>query len=372
MKRSHAMIAGKPAAMWISRYVMLFRVIAFVPIVGGLLFLLYFMPSAPSIAVLNATVQSMSFRVVVPEMSQLPLAGYALYYEAAASDLGFGGHVIKSKTTSKALCLEGRMTPEPGTVVRYERFGEEPLAIELRRDDGKPAATFEVTKGDAPEQLRKASEIRLVAPNSSDDDDDSTPLCPGTPPQILPVYGHADIGSEIRPSGLSGQRDSGTLLDGTLDIFARTIPVHLFKGGSRLYPATDTITIPGGSRITLEGPEALQRPWAGFAMPDVSNTYGLDVRLTTEAKNIVLVRPGVGLEPEVFSVGLFTQLTNDPVLISAQLVVAFLFAAFEMMSAALSWLAARHGREARPAATEESRPPVSGLSSAADDGGTGG
>ena len=130
MKRPHVMIARMPAAMWISRYIMLFRVIAFVPIVGGLLFLLYFMPSAPSIAVLNATVQSMSFTVVVPEMSQLPLAGYALYYEAAASDLGFGSHVIKSKTTSKALCLEGRLTPEPGTIVRYERFGGDPLSIE--------------------------------------------------------------------------------------------------------------------------------------------------------------------------------------------------------------------------------------------------
>ena len=216
----------------------------------------------------------------------------------------------------------------------------------MRRDDGKPVATFEVTKGDAPEQLRKASEIRLVAPDTSDDD--STPACPGTPPDIVPVYGHAEIGSEIRPSGLSGQRASGTLLDGTLDIFARTIPLQLFKGKARLYPATDTITIPGGSRITLSGPEEQQRPWAGFAMPDVSNTYGLDVRLTTEAKNIVLVRPGVGLEPEVFSVGLFTQLTNDPILMSAQLVVAFLLSAFEMVAAGLRVVRGAKSRRSAP------------------------
>ena len=46
-------------------YFSLFRLIAFVPIVAGCVYLLFLMPPVPSIAVLTATVETMTFRVIV-------------------------------------------------------------------------------------------------------------------------------------------------------------------------------------------------------------------------------------------------------------------------------------------------------------------
>lgn len=328
----------------VRRFVLLFRIAAVVPIVAGSMFLLYFMPSVPSIAVLNATVESMSFKAVVPEMARISLRGYALSHEAPMTDLGFGNQdrVIKSKTTSRPLCLEGVLTPEPGTSITYERFGSDPVAIELRRDDGKPIGAFEITKGTAPDTLQKATWIRLVAPKDDDDDDKSKKACPGTALTRLPIHGMADIGSEIRPWS-SGEKPSfGTLLEGSIEIFARAIPIPFVNREPRIYPATTSaITVPPGSRVTLGGPEEGRAPWVGFAMPNASNSFGLDVRVTTEAKSIAFIRPGGGLEPEILSIGLFTQLANDPSLIAGQVIIAVLFSVFQILGSAASWVATR-------------------------------
>ena len=327
----------------VKRFVLLFRIAALVPIVAGSLFLLYFMPSVPSIAVLSATVESMSFKVVVPEMARLSLRGYAISHEAPMTDLGFGtqDRVIKSKSASRALCLEGVITPEPGTSVTYERVGSDPVAIELRRDDGKPIGSFDISKGTVPDTLQKATWIRLLAPKDDDDDKTKKP-CPGVASTRLPIHGMADIGSEIRPWS-SGEKPSfGTLLEGTIDIFARAIPIPYAGREPRIYPATtSSITVPPGSRVTLGGPQEGRAPWVGFAFPNASNTFGLDVRVTTEAKNIAFIRPGGGLEPEVLSIGLFTQLANDPSLIAGQVVIAVLFSVFQILGSAASWMAGR-------------------------------
>ena len=319
-------------------YISLFRFVALLPIVAGCFYVLLLMPPVPSIAVLTATVESMTYRVVIPEMARVSLRGYALSFEAPVTDLGFGGdRTVKSQTTTKALCLEGLVTPAPGTLITYERFSDDPIAVELRRDDGKPVGVLDITKGVLPDAARKASWLRLVA--KDDDDDSKSPLtCSGTPMTRLPIYGIADIGSEIRPLLAGEKASSGTLLDGTLDIFARTIDFRALNKEPRIYPATSSsITIPPGSKITVSDPDERQKPWVGFAMPDAANGVGLDVRLTTEANNISIVRPGVGLTPEVISVGLFTQLVNDPTLIAAQVVIALLFAIFEMLGSATSW-----------------------------------
>jgi hypothetical protein len=180
---------SRPDQITISRFILLFRVAAFVPIVAGCIYLLYFMPSAPSIAALSATVESMSFSVVVPEMARLSLRGYALSYEAPVADLGFSSNrVIKSKTTTAALCLDGLITPDVGTKITYERFGSDPLAIELRRDDGRPIGEYEEIKGNVPEGLKAASWIRLVASNASDNNSKTAKACPAPPVTRLPVY----------------------------------------------------------------------------------------------------------------------------------------------------------------------------------------
>ena len=319
------------------------------PVVAGIFYLLVLMPPVPSIAVLTATVESMTYRVVVPDMARVSLRGYALSYEATVGDLGFGSdRTVKSQTTTKALCLEGLITPTEGALVTYERFGGDPLAIEIRRSDGKPVGTMEITKGVLPEAARKASWLRLQA---KDDDDDKSPLnCSGNAMTRMPVYGIADIGSEIRPLSAGEKPSFGTLLEGSMDIFARTIDLRAWNKEPRIYPATSSsITIPPGSKVTVNDPDEREKPWVGFAMPDDVNGVGLSVRLTTEAKNIAIVRPGAGATPEVLAVGLFTQLSNDPLLIGLQVTIALLFATFEMLGSAVMWF--RSGTSKRQAPT---------------------
>ena len=329
-------------------YFSLFRFVALVPVVAGILYLLILMPPVPSIAVLTATVESMNFKVIVPEMARISLRGYALSYETPVADLGFGNRTLTSQTTTKALCLEGLVTPATGTRITYERFDGDPIAIEIRRDDGKPVGTLDITKGTLPNAARTASWLRLVA---KDDDDTKSPLtCDGNAMTRMPIYGTADIGSEIRPLSAGEKPSFGTLLDGTMDIFARTIDLRALNREPRIYPATSSsITIPPGSKVTVSDVDEREKPWVGFAMPDNVNGIGLSVRLTTEAKNITLVRPGIGTTPEVISVGLFTQLFNDPLLIGAQVIIALLFAVFEMLGSAATWFRSR-APNARPPA----------------------
>ena len=219
----------------------------------------------------------------------------------------------------------------------------------MRRDDGKPIGTFEISKGVMPDVARKAAWIRLVA-KADDDDSKGAFTCPGTSMTRLPIYGIADVGSEIRPASAGEKASFGTLLDGTLDIFARTIDLRALNREPRIYPATSSsITIPPGSKVTVSDPVERQHPWVGFAMPDVTNSVGLDVRLTTEAKDITIVRPGVGITPEVLSIGLFTQLGNDPLLVSAQVMVALLFSLFEMLGSGMTFFRSRE----RPADAAE-------------------
>ncbi len=322
-------------------YFSLFRFIALMPVVVGIFYILVLMPPVPSIAVLTATVESMTYRVVVPEMARVSMRGYALSFEAPIADLGFGAdRTVKSQTTTKALCLEGLITPAEGSLVTYERFGGNPIAIEIRRNDGKPVGTLDVSKGTLPEAARKASWVRLQA---KDDDDEKSPLnCTGNAMTRMPVYGIADIGSEIRPLSAGEKPSFGTLLEGTMDIFARTIDLRALNREPRIYPATQiAITVPPGSKLTVSDPNEREKPWVGFAMPDDVNGIGLSVRVTTEAKNITIVRPGAGATPEVLSVGLFTQLSNDPVLIGLQVSCALLFATFEMIGSAATWFRSR-------------------------------
>jgi len=158
----------------------------------------------------------------------------------------------------------------------------------------------------------------------------------------LPIYGVADLGTEIRPAGRSAEPSSGILISGKLDIFAKTIdPTAIAEGATRIYPAsTSSITLPPGSRLAeyvTDG--AARQPWSGFALID-SDT-ALIVKVSTPASKLAIIRPGVGMKPEILSIGLFTQLIHDPVLAWAQVVVAFLFSVLQMLSMTLSAFGAR-------------------------------
>ncbi|MFN3890354.1 MAG: hypothetical protein ACK4MV_08150 [Beijerinckiaceae bacterium] len=333
------------------------HIAAFGPIMAGAIYLLIFLPAAPAIAVIQATVESVSFDVAAPEMAQLPLKGFALSFEtpAAQGNLGFTNATASSPTARRPLCLTGILVPEPGTRVTYKRFGSNPVSVVIERRDGKPAAVFDIDSGALPQAARQASWIRLDGNVDSEDEAETKRNCPGDTPTRLPVYGVAEIGGELRPASRGDEPSSGLLLEGTIDIFARTLELSaLADAAPRIYPAAGgTITIPPGARIREYRGETQQRqPWVGFVQIN-EDEQALRARVTTPAMRIALLRPGVGMEPEVLSIGLFTQLANDPALISAQIAAAFLFSIFHILSAVLAWLANR--RENRGRADDASR-----------------
>jgi hypothetical protein len=325
------------------------RLMAFVPIMLGCAYLLLWLPPAPAIAVIAATLEAVSFEAVVPEMAQIRLQGFSVAVEAPVNggNLGFRDTTLTPAASRKPICLAGLLLPEPGSRVTYKRFGTGPVSVTIERNDGRPAARFELAKGDAPPAVRQASWIHLEAQTTSDDSDDDKkkpagPSCDGDPETRLPIYGIADLGTEIRPSGTGSEQSAGLLIEGTLDIFARTIELSaLSESAPRLYPAaTGQIALPPGSRITeYVKPGQARQPWVGFVEADADKA--LEAKVTTPAMRLAIVRPGLGLAPEVISIGLFTQLTNDPVLMMAQVAAAFLFATFEILGSIVGFFSNR-------------------------------
>ncbi|MBV9078606.1 MAG: hypothetical protein JO048_14130 [Methylobacteriaceae bacterium] len=322
------------------------RIGAFAPLVAGALYFLVFTPSAPTVAVIQATVEAVSFQVSVPEMAQLRLPGYGLSFESpgAQGDLGFKNRTIASATAKKPLCLTGVLVPEPGTTVTYKRHGSGPITIIFERSDGRPAASFEFASGAAPEAARRSSWLRLEAKAASDDDTKAKdkPTCEGEAATRLPLYGVADLGTEIRPVSAGEEPSSGLLLDGTIDIFAQTLELRgLGDGVPRLYPASGgSITIPPGSRVTeYTTGDRPRQPWTGFVA--LGTDEALSVKVTTGATRLALIRPGLSLRPEVLSIGLFAQLANDPTLVAAQVVAALLFSCLQIAGTGLAWWSGR-------------------------------
>lgn len=322
-----SLFAAAPAALML-------RSMAFVVLVVASASLLFLLPPVPTIAVIQANSEFVSYDVTVPDLAQLRLAGYALTFESPGESMSLMKNV-PSPTARKPLCLSGLLAPTVGSRVSYKRQESGPLAVVIERTDDKPAATFALTAGDASAALQKASWIRLETPTG---DDDTAP-CPGAASKRLPIYGPTRIGTPVRPEAAGEESASGVLIEGTIDLYAKTIEIGRWReGANRVYPtAISMMNIPPGSQISefLEK-NAQPTPWAGFVK--LNTDQALDIRVTTPATRIQMLRPGIGMEPETLAAGLFAQLINDPVVLSLQVFAVFLFS---VLQAASSLIAAK-------------------------------
>lgn len=70
--------------------------------------------------------------------------------------------------------------------------------------------------------------------------------------------------------------------------------------------------------------------WSGFVSFDPDES-ALQIEVATEAKALALVRPGIGLEPEVLKIGMFAQLTNDPNLLAVQATLAIIIGLIQLL-----------------------------------------
>jgi len=304
--------------------------------------LLYFLPSAPTIAVIGATTEFVAYDVVVPELSQIRLDGYSLTYETATEDLKLAPRA--AGPSKKPLCLSGLLVPTAGAHMSIRRVGSGPIVIVIEHYGEKPAARFEAPG--APPALSASSWVRLEA-STDDDADKGKVACAQTAETRLVIYGPTRIGTPMRPHQAGSETSSGLLISGTVDLFAKTIELRqISEGATKIYPTSISgMPLPPGAQISeYVAKDGTPSAWAGYARPDEENG-ALDVRVTTPATRIQILRPGSGVQPDVLAANLFVQLTNDPTIVSLQVVAVLAFTAFQTAGAIF---ARRELRQAEP------------------------
>ena len=312
------------------------RLAAYVPVVAAFLFFIIAHPTASAIAFIQARTEAISYTVVTPQLAQVRLTGFSVAYERPVTNLF---QKIPQGTTTP-ICLSGLLVPNRGTIVTYERFKDGPVDITfVSSKEDVPAVSFDSAAGDVPDEAKRSPWIRLNGPRVAVAGQTSV-RCLGEVPSRLPIFGPLELGEDLRPMAAGDEPSSGVLIEGTMNVFAKSLAFGLLGGDDRsIYPASaSTIALPAGSRITEYASEDQTRqPWTGFIL--TNENKALNVRVTTPSGKLAIFLPGGGLKPEVLSISLFTELLNYPTLIYIQAIVAILFSALHGISSALSFFA---------------------------------
>lgn len=329
------------------------RIPVVLAVIAGYIAFLVYLPTAPTVSVVNARAEQVAFTVVVPEMVRMRLSGYGVRGEAALpiqsqqsatqparpAAAGTQGTTAQPRATAprRLACLGGLIEVTAGTRVVYRRFGEGPIRVVLDRFDDRPVAQLTGQTGTVPPEFRRASWLLL----------EQNETCEGEAQTRLPIHGIVEIGDELRPQTSLEEQSSAPLFSGTVQVYGRTVDIGFFFDDrrSRIYPVSD-MSIPPGARV-IEAPspsgQAGSTLWSGFARLETYTT-AFQIDLTTEATNLAIYRPGAGLEPEIINVGMFAQLTNDPNLVSLQVVFALLLALLQVMGGWIDRVATRRNQ----------------------------
>lgn len=299
------------------------RLIIAALIVGYLAFLAI-LPHAPTLAVVHARTEQVSFEVVVPEMTRFRMSGLGVLGEvpfmagaAASRRTGTRSVAMQEVGPRKALCIGGLLQATAGTRVTYRRIANGPLRITLDRADGKPVAEARGQDGPVPAELLKAGWL-MIQENTD---------CRGEAPRRFPISGVAEIGDELRPETSMEEASSAPLIEGRVEIYGKTVDLGVLTRDdrARVYPVTE-ISLPPGSRIAEADsvpPGKPRKIWSGMASinPDED---AIQVEVTTEAEAIAIFRPGAGVAAEILRIGMFAQLMSDPNIVFLQIVAAVL------------------------------------------------
>jgi hypothetical protein len=237
---------------------------------------------------------------------------------------------LGSNESTEANCVSGLFTPNPGTEIAYSRIGEGPVEITISPGFGATGDDVgQLYSDDQATPRRYSGPIIMQQRNLClhKDTDAKHPVV------RLPIWGYARIGREFKPAR-GAEPDPGLLIDGKLDVSA-----HAVWTGA-LYEVR-SVTLPVASR--LQAARAGQRDsdakpiWWGLASVDSLKT-GLLVNVATVAPRLELYRPNQ-TDAEVISVTSLVQLTDDPVLLRLQILVAVLFWLIGRSSELGNWLA---------------------------------
>jgi hypothetical protein len=319
------------------RFIRILRIPVFLLIVGGYLVFLFYLPPAPTIVVVHAKTEQISYVVTIPEMARIRMLGLGVRGETALVQVPASG---RSNTRAPAqtsvgqnprrlVCIGGLVQPTAGTRVTVRRTGDEPLRIVLERFDDKPAAEFRGQDAVVNADLMKASWLMV----------EQSETCGETPLRRLQISGLVEIGDELRPETSASEPASAPILEGRVEVYGKTVDLGWLWGDRRprLYPVTE-IAIPPGSRLTEApgvGEPQDRQPWSGMVYVE-ADVSALQAEVTTEASALALFRPGSGLEPEILKVGIFAQLFNDPNILSIQIMLAMLVGILQVVMAFFS------------------------------------
>lgn len=305
------------------------RIVVISVILAYVVFLI-FLPNAPTLAVIHARTEQVSFRVIVPEMTRFRMSGLGVLSEATFSSgiptprASARGVAMRDAEPRKASCIGGLLQATAGTRVTYRRIANAPLRIVLDRADQKPVIEARGQEGSVPADIQKASWL-LLQENES---------CKGTAPRRFPINGVAELGDELRPETSADEPSSAPLIEGRVEIYGKTIDLGLLTKDdrARLYPVTE-ISLPPGSRVAeADSIPAGQtkKTWSGMASVN-SDEDAIQVEMTTEADALAIIRPGAGVSSEILKIGMFAQLTSDPNVVFLQIVGAILISLTQLL-----------------------------------------
>lgn len=254
------------------------------------------LPPPETVSVIAAESESLSFDVQNPDLATVAIAGLRL---------------LDPEVAAEAHCVAGLLVPALGARVDY-RLETAGIVIALANERGS-AGRIERQSQPA---LDLPAEAWLVP--AAD--------CPGRQPRRLPIVGPTVLGEELRPATFEG--DAKPLINGTITVYGRAIDVDLlfYRTEGTLYPVSD-IALPGGSRLFAAPMAGRPVPWHGFVTPGACDEAGCDafkVQASTAAQTLQLVRPGVGVKPEVISISTFAQLFSDPSIVFLWVLVGVL------------------------------------------------
>ena len=225
-------------------------------------------------------------------------------------------------------CAQGAFLPDVGSRVSYQRIGDQALSISV---DGKG-------------KLRKSS--NEVLPFDGELILMVDCLCADALiANRLPVWGPGQIGSAF---SMRSDGPSPTLLNGTLDVFGRTMDMPLWGGAGAIYAAIDDMAIPPGSVIQTdaaatyrEGADTPDPEAAMFGFVELSDASGLAVSISTESPQLSITPPGARADSSRVDLSLFVQVLNDPVFLKIQL---FFVLAFVLWPALMDAINLAHSR----------------------------
>lgn len=138
----------------------------------------------------------------------------------------------------------------------------------------------------------------------------------------FPVWGPGDVGA---PFTFRGDGPSPTLISAEVDIFGRATNISFLSDKREIYPSfSRKLQVPPGSRIETPNKEAGNatqiQAFRGFVVRNKKEGV-FDIRLSTEAQELLFHPPGVGLQPDRIRMGLFAQILNDPNIVQIQSII---------------------------------------------------